>query len=140
MGVRVKLRICTESRCIETSALVNSGFESLEPEIVIPIALADALGIEVSNSIATYEVAGGGSVAAFRAREQVRVGLVLDDRPCPQIPAVASIMPGEHEVIVSDRLAHDLGIVIIDPFEGLWCLRDEIGRKVRHSVPPQHWR
>ena len=54
--------------------------------------------------------------------------------------AVASILPGEEEVIISDRLAYEMGLVILDPFNGLWCLRDEIGKKSRHSAKPEFWR
>ncbi len=139
MGVRVRLRICSRSRCLETSALVNSGFESSDPEIVVPPSLADALGLEVSNEIAAYTVAGGGSVSAFRARDSVVVELVLNDRENVRAFARVSIVPGENEVLISDRLAHELGIAIIDPFEGLWCLRDELGKKVRPSVSPELW-
>lgn len=140
MGVRVRVRICSDSRCVETSALVNSGFETTDPEIVVPPALAEALGLEASNEIAAYTTAGGGSVSAVRASRSVVVELLLDDREGVSAHAVPSIMPGEEEVIISDRLAHELKIVILDPFEGLWCLRDELGAKVRRSASPELWR
>jgi hypothetical protein len=35
LGVGVRLKICS-NRCIETSALVNTGFESDDPEIILP--------------------------------------------------------------------------------------------------------
>ncbi len=80
-----------------------------------------------------YVVAGGGSVSGIRAREDIVVELILGDRSSISVSAKASILPGEEEVVVSDRLAHELGIVIIDPYEGLWCLRDEIGKTVRQT-------
>ncbi len=42
MGVRVRVRLRLRSRSAETSALVNSGFETEEPEMVLPPALAQA--------------------------------------------------------------------------------------------------
>jgi len=42
------------------------------------------------------------------------------------------------EAIISDRLAYELRLVILDPFNGLWCLRDEIGKKIRHSSKPMN--
>jgi predicted aspartyl protease len=140
LGVRVKLRICGRSNCIETAALVNSGFESDEPEIILPPSLATVLNLQPSSSLASYVTVGGSSIAAVRGAEPLRVKLLLDDEEGPEVQAVPSVIPGEEEVIMSDRLAHELGIVIIDPYEGLWCLRNELGRKVRRSVSPEFWR
>jgi len=42
-------------------------------------------------------------------------------------------MPGGAEAVVSDFLPSELGIVILDARRGLWCLRDELGRKERQS-------
>lgn len=140
MGVRVRLRLCSDVRCLETSALVNTGFESIDPELVIPAPIAQILEIHPSPSIASYTVAGGGSLTAIRGDKPVRASLVLEEGVRAEVTAVASIVPGEEEVIISDRLAHDLGIAIIDPYEGLWCLRDEIGLRVRRSVKPELWR
>jgi hypothetical protein len=41
--VRVRLR--RGSRSVETSALVNSGLESGEPDVVVPVEVARALGL-----------------------------------------------------------------------------------------------
>ena len=135
----MRLRLCS-SRCVETSALVNTGFESDEPEIILPPPVAEAIGLPVSSSIASYVAAGGSSLVAVRGSRPVLVQLLLEEGEGPRANAVASIMPGEEEVLVSDRLAHDLGIVIVDPYEGLWCLRGELGSRVRRSAPPQRWR
>lgn len=139
MGVRVKVRLRRGSRAVETSALVNSGFESEEPEIVVPPALAQAIGLEPSAEVSSYSVAGGGLASAFRAKGPLTVRLVLGDAETGEVDAVASIMPGESEVIISDRLAHELGIVILDPYTGEWCLRSELGSRVRRSARPEHW-
>ncbi len=45
MGVRVRLRIGIGDSSVITSALINSGFESDEPELIIPPSLAEVLGI-----------------------------------------------------------------------------------------------
>jgi len=139
LGVRVRVRLRLGGRAVVTSALVNSGFESEEPEVVLPLSLAQALGLEPSNEISSYSVAGGGTASAFRARKPVMVKLVLGDVEAEEVSAVASIMPGESEVIISDRLAHELGIVIIDPYTGEWCLRRELGSRVRSSARPEYW-
>ncbi len=137
--MRVRLRLCS-SRCVETSALVNSGFESDEPEIILPPPVADAIGLRPSTTLASYVAAGGGSVTAVRGDGPVSVQLLLEEGEGPRADAVASIVPGEEEVLLSDRLTHDLGIAIVDPYEGLWCLRGELGSRLRRSAPPQRWR
>ena len=43
MVCRVKVIIRAEHGVIETSALLNSGFESDEPDIVIPVSVAEKL-------------------------------------------------------------------------------------------------
>ncbi len=139
MGLRVKLRLKTTRRVIETSALINTGFETPEPEIIIPPRLASILGLMPSNEFSSYMVAGGGQISAIRSRSQLKVSIKLDDKVTSEVDAVALIVFGEEEVIVSDRLAHELGIVIIDPFNGLWCLRDELGERVRSSVEAEYW-
>ncbi len=139
MGVRVRLKLKTTQKSVETSALINSGFESTEPEIVIPPSLAELLGLAPSSELSSYSVAGGGSISAIRASTPIRVELALKDRQVKAVEAVASILPGENEVIVSDRLAHELGLVILDPFNGTWCLKDELGEKERPSAQPKFW-
>jgi hypothetical protein len=43
----------------------------------------------------------------------------------------------EYEVLISDALAEELGIVILAPKTGLWKFKDE--DKVRTSETPQYW-
>ena len=138
-GSKVRLRIRVGDFSVVTSALVNSGFESDEAELILPPPLADVLGVG-GTDIAEYRVAGGGVTLGARISEELRVSLVLEDRELCEVPAVGTVLPGEDEVIVSDKLASTLGIVILDPYEGLRCLRDELGKKVRRSVGPQVWR
>ncbi|MHA1595413.1 MAG: hypothetical protein ACTSXX_11875 [Candidatus Baldrarchaeia archaeon] len=71
----------------------------------------------------------------MRINAPASVELVLDDRRTDPVPAKVTVMLGEREIIVSDNLASKLGIVILDPFEGIWCLRDEIGVKRRKGLP-----
>jgi len=137
LGVRLRIRV--GSLEVVTSALVNSSFESSEPELIIPPPLADVLRL-TGSSVAEYRLVGGGGTSGLRVDEVLKVSLVLGDRDTDEVDAVGTVLPGEDEVIISDRPASKLGIVIIDPYEGLWCLRDEIGRKVRKSASIQLWR
>ena len=133
------MRLRSTSKEVQTSALVNSGYETEEPEIIIPMALARVLELSPSSTVSSYLVAGGSHLSAIRANEMLKVSIMLEDRATNEVDAVPIIVPGENEVIISDRLAHELDIVILDTFNGEWCLRDELGRKVRQSTVPQYW-
>ena len=45
MGLRVRIKLKAENKVIESSALLNSGFEAEDPEIVLPPSLAEVLGV-----------------------------------------------------------------------------------------------
>ncbi|MBS7610764.1 hypothetical protein KEJ27_00910 [Candidatus Bathyarchaeota archaeon] len=140
MALRVRLRIRGSETSITTSALVNSGFEAEEPQLVIPIKLAEALSLtNLQASIEDLSVAGGGRVSGYRIEERISVELIMEDRKPVKAEAVATILPGEGEVIISDNLASNLGIVILDPHKGLWCLRDELNRRERTTVQSEKW-
>ena len=140
MAVRVRLRIKGKNGEIVTSALVNSGFEAEEPQLIIPLSLAERLNLASSEvDIEDFNVAGGGRVSGYRIRENLKVELITEDRNPIKAEALATALPGEKEVIISDYLASTLGIVILDPRKGEWCLKDEIGLKQRTSTQPQEW-
>ena len=136
----MRLRIKGKSGEIVTSALVNSGFEAEEPQLIIPLSLAERLNLASSEvDIEDFSVAGGGRVSGYRIRENLKVELITEDRNPIEVEALATALPGEKEVIISDYLASTLGIVILDPRKGEWCLKDEIGLKQRTSTQPQEW-
>lgn len=66
MACRVRVRLRRGSRCVETSALVNSGFESDEPDVVVPVEVARALGLwPPPDDVELAELGtGGGDLAA----------------------------------------------------------------------------
>ena len=45
MACRVRVRLRRDDRTIETSAILNSGFETDSPDIIIPVELAKRLGL-----------------------------------------------------------------------------------------------
>jgi len=140
VAVRVKLRIKGESREVVTSALINSDFEAEEPQLVISPKLAEALGPTLADaSIEDFGTAGGSRVSGYRLGSPSEVELVLDDRKPLKAVAHITILPGESETIMSDRLASELGITILDIWKGYWCLRDELGTKQRPSSTPEEW-
>jgi predicted aspartyl protease len=141
LAVRVKIRLKTDEESVATSALVNSGFESEEPLLILPMSLAESLNLMKSPTIAIeeIEVAGGARIGGYRVEELADVELVMDDREPVKVKANVTALPGEKEVIIGARLASVLGIAIIDAYAGLWCLRDELGKKQRRSAEIKKW-
>jgi hypothetical protein len=45
----------------------------------------------------------------------------------------------ETEVLISDKLAEDLGIVLIAPGSGKWKFADDPPDVIRYSERPQYW-
>jgi predicted aspartyl protease len=45
MGVRVRVMIESSRSSVETSALVNTGFETPNPQILLPVKAAEKLGL-----------------------------------------------------------------------------------------------
>jgi len=144
MAVRVKLRIRARSsgRDVETVALVNSGFETTTPQLLIPRRLAEALGIwpEMAPEarIVTYGTAGG-LVRNYFLPGALEVSLVEEDIRTETVVADAVISDIEEEVLISDKLTGRLGIILEDVAEGIYALKADPSRRPRHSYPPERW-
>jgi hypothetical protein len=65
------------------------------------------------------------------------VYVLTDDRVVGFIKCDAIISLLEYEVLISDALAEELGIVILALRTGLWRFKDE--NKVRTSEAPLYW-
>jgi hypothetical protein len=69
MGVRVKLRVTLGGRAVEAVALANTGFETDEPQLLVPQALLARNGVSLEvlgRPLAVeYDTAGGSRSCAF---------------------------------------------------------------------------
>lgn len=142
MVVRVRIRIDRNGRVVETSALANSGYEAETPQLLIPIRLAEVLGLwpptkDLEESV--YETAGG-PLRVWIAPRACRVRIVTEDIESPEIEVDVVISPIADEVLLSDKLISKLQIALEDVGEGLWRFRWEPRDKLRRSVPPKLWR
>ena len=134
MVVRVKLRVIGRAGQVELPALVNSGFEADEPQLILPVEVAEELGLlREARALEAFEVAGGGRALGYRIARPIAVELVLRDREPIRVEALITVMPGESEAVISDFLSSELGIVILDATRGVWSHREGRGRKERHS-------
>ncbi|MEL9998121.1 MAG: hypothetical protein QXH99_06490 [Sulfolobales archaeon] len=137
MAVRIKLRLRYCGKVLETSALVNTGFETPNPQILLPIKVAERLSLwpelPKDTLVEIYDTAGG-PVRVYRVRNAVNVEI-----PERGISVIADsvISHTEVEVLISDKLADELMIVIERPGEGIWRFRDE--NILRKSEKPEIW-
>ncbi len=137
MAVRIRLRLRYCGKVLETSALVNTGFETPNPQILLPIKVAERLSLwpELPRDtlVEIYDTAGG-PVRVYRVRNAVNVEI-----PEKGISVIvdAVISHTEVEVLISDKLADELMIVIERPGEGIWRFRDE--NILRKSEKPEIW-
>jgi len=106
----VRVRIESSRGSVETSALVNTGFETPNPQILLPVKAAEKLGL-------------------WSDLPKLAEGV--------EAVADAVISPIEVEVLISDKLADELMIAIEKPGEGLWRLRGESA--IRRSEKPEIW-
>jgi len=140
MAVRVRLRVKSlrSGREVLTSALVNSGFEAETPQLLIPRRLATELGLWPPPEEAVLVEVGtaGGPVRNYLIPRCIEVNVVTEDRVVGPIIADAMVSSYEYEVLISDVLGSELGVVILD-LRGKWRFKDE--ERVRVSEPPQYW-
>lgn len=141
MAVRVRVRIRSSESESETSALVNTGFETEQPEILLPARLAETLGLyppEPGSLLEEYSVVGG-TTTVIKSSEKIHVQLLIDEKKTSSVEATPLISDREDEALISDYLASLLKIVIEDAKEGLWRLRNETPEEVRSSSKPHYW-
>jgi len=138
VGVRVRVRIKYGGNLLETVALVNTGFETPNPQILLPVKAAEKLGLWPNlprdASIEIYDTAGG-PTRVYRARNAVIVEVA--GREGRGVVADVVISHVEVEVLISDKLTEELMIAIEKPSEGIWRFRDEIVE--RKSEKPEIW-
>lgn len=142
MGVRVGIKMRIADREVDTSALVNSGFETDTPQVIIPNKLLIKFGIKLDelgeyNKI-EYDTAGG-PIVMYVYPMSISLRVVVPDMKTNWIYADAVISPIEREVILSDATIEEFKIVILSPKSGYWRFRDDPPNKVRESAKPVYW-
>jgi len=139
--VRLKVRSRATAKELEVVALINSGFETLKPQLLVPARVAELLGlwpaIPRDYSVREYMTAGG-PVRKYVLADEVEVRVVVE---YPTAPVVADLVVStiEEEVLVSDKLAGRLGIVVYDFGEGLWRLASDPQEVRRRTEERQVW-
>jgi len=141
MAVRVRLLIRSLDTNVEvlTAALVNSGYEVEEPEILLPRRLAEFMGVSLKPPrarVMVYETPFGFYHLIFSPKA-VSVHLV---DVCKSVGEVnVAVSEGEREVLISDALAEALSIQLVSIARGLWRHRDDPPDVIRESVRAEYW-
>jgi hypothetical protein len=142
MGVRVKLRIEIKDKLVETVALANSGFETEEPQLLVPYAflLRNSISLDELGrpKVLEFDTAGG-PISMHVYPKACRVVAIEPDRMSKEVVSDLVVSPVEKEVLMSDALIEELGIIILSPRSGLWRFSDDPVEKVRHSYPPEYY-
>lgn len=138
VAIRLKLKLKKNSKySIEVIALVNSGYETIEPEILISRSLAEELKLlpklPAGSEVKEYVLADGSTTRLVRIPKAVEVYVMEEDRIVGGIEANVVISEKTQESLISDKLAGKLGIIALDFAEGLWCFKDELGKKIRKT-------
>lgn len=144
VAVRVKLRIRSRyepSREVVTSALVSSAFEVDTPQILIPVRLARELDLYsklIEARIESYATVAG-PIRVYILPSSLDVWLVEPDKETDRVVCDAVISDTESEVLISDYLAGELGIIVEDFRRGVWRLSSDPLDKKRSSYSKQLW-
>jgi hypothetical protein len=143
VAVRIRLRIRsrTTGRELRAVALVNSGFETVKPQLLVPIKVTELLGlwpqIPRDYTVKDYMTAGGPARMHVLA-DEVEVSVDVERSANPVISDLV-ISPFEEEILVSDKLAGKLGIVVYDFAEGIWRLQTDPEAVRRRSEERETW-
>jgi predicted aspartyl protease len=126
VGVRVKVRIKYGGKSVDLVALVSTGYETDVPEILIPVDIAEKLGLwpklPDNTLIETYKTASG-LMKVYRVGD-ANISLLIDNAEVRSTETYVVISEHTNEALISDQLTSKLDIVIEDPAKGLWRLRE----------------
>jgi hypothetical protein len=61
----------------------------------------------------------------YRIRGLVKAWVETEDKEAGPRDIVVTVVPGEEEALLSDRLIDEFGLEILKPGEGLWRFRGE---------------
>ncbi len=135
MGVYVRIRIRRGNRELTCIAVVNTGFRSSTPDIILPVEIARQIGLwppPEAYIISAESLAG--NVQLYFVENAVEVEVITEDKVSRRILCNALISVNEREVLISDSLAEELGIQILFPRRGIWRFADDPPNVLRKSV------
>jgi len=143
VAVRVRLKIeSVDQRVLEATALVNTGFETERPELLLPIKAAEKLdlwpNLPSDARVEIYDTAGG-PMRVYVMPQKAKTAVLTEDRESREVLSDIVLSHTEVEILIGDKLAGKMQIVIEDPGEGIWRFRDERPDRKRESQTVERW-
>ncbi len=143
MAVRVKLRIRVLSKGKElvSSALVNTGFETEKPQLLLPVKAAEELGLWPPPREARVVVMGtaGGPARQYLVEDVLESRVFVEEVNTDSVVCDAVISDIEQEILINDKLGEALGIVIEKMGSGEWRIEKDPEKRKRKTESPKYW-
>ncbi|MEM2960903.1 MAG: hypothetical protein QXU67_04800 [Candidatus Bathyarchaeia archaeon] len=105
------------------------------PEIILPARLAEELGFWPPPNEAlesTYDTAGG-PARFYAIRGAAVLQVIEEDLTSRELIVDTAISPIEREVLLSDFVIGEMGIIILNAYKGFWRFESDLPEKVRHG-------
>jgi hypothetical protein len=132
--LRLRIRMHYGGKHVEGLGIANSGFAGREPEMALPQDLIrELLGERPRTVLVERTLADGSRTLLPKLMESLDVYVVTEDRIEGPVRTYAYATRGRF-ILLNDALLSALRVVIIDPFEGVWCFRDELGKRERRGL------
>ena len=134
--LRLKLSRIDDKYNVEVIAYANSGFIASEAQLLVPnyIVIEKLKLDEICKPITiTKYLADGSKTTLHCYKNSIYVEVITEDGSSRKVLATV-LSSSSRYVLISDYLLSELGICIIDAREGIWCFRDELGKKFRTSI------
>lgn len=143
MAVRVRLRIeSVDHNVLEATALINTGFETERPQLLLPVRAAEELdlwpNLPPEARVEIYDTAGG-PMRVYLLPQKAKPTVLTEDRESREVLSDIVISHTEVEILIGDKLAGKMQIVIQDPGEGIWRFKDDPPDKKRGSQTAKRW-
>ena len=136
LAVRLRVRIRVGGRVVDCIALLNSGYESDTPQILIPLDLGEELGLWPPPKGAREYIfdTAGGPLRVWLIPRAGYVSVVAEDVESREVLTDIVLSPLADEALIGDVLAGELEIAVEDFARGLWRFRWESRDKLRRSA------
>lgn len=139
MATRVPVEIHYKEKTVSTVALVNTGFETKEPQVLLPEVMVrdiwpDAFKKKKTDSFMTP--AGPGILTNIGSG---KIRISCEDIKTEMIQVTFLVSEYENEVILNDISSGELGIQILDIGKGQWRLKFDSDKKLRNSLSGFTW-
>jgi len=146
MPVRVKIRIKSLkglkiSKAIESSALLNTGYTGSSPEIIVPVRLAEEMGLwppSIDAVESTYDTAGG-PARFYAIKDAITLQIIEDDAASKELTTDVAISPMEREALLSDVVIGELEVAIMNAHKGYWRFNFDPSNKTRYTKTAELW-